>query len=108
MKTLFEMIEPLTEGVEVQFLGAYALKWKPHYTDLPTVGFRESEYGIELQQVVDICKQPHVKSAILSALTDSLMQIEAHTEASGELPDSLQAQEAEIHRQIDLVNKVLE
>ena len=36
---LFEMVE-LEEGVEVQWVGVYVLKWQPEWGQ-PTVGFRE-------------------------------------------------------------------
>lgn len=36
---LVEKVE-LSEGVEVQWVGVYALKWRPEW-GYPTVGFRE-------------------------------------------------------------------
>ena len=41
MPTLVEMVE-LEEGVEVQWVGVYVLKWRPEWGQ-PTVGFREVE-----------------------------------------------------------------
>jgi hypothetical protein len=51
---LFKVVEP-KEGVDVQFVGVYVLRWNPEWGE-PTVGFIEVDESELNQETKDVTK----------------------------------------------------